>query len=253
MTAIPFAPDRAVRSPSPAFDIQRYARLVGALMLLSIIFGYLGEMFIPGQFIVANDGAATAQRIVAGLSLYRFGFASYMVEAICDVSLSVLFYVLLKPVDKPLALTAAFFGLMGTALYAVAEAFYFAPTIWVGGAEFMRPFSPDQVNALTLLSLKVFSRIGWMFLAFYGIATFIRGYLIARSTYLPKFLGVLMMIGGAGFVVKNLTYVLVPKYSPDLLLAPLALAGLILMVWMLVKGVDVAKWQLQAAATRDHN
>jgi len=236
---------RMMRAPS----IARYARITGVLMVLTMIFGYLGEMYIPSQFI-STDAATTAQRIASAPLLYRFGFAAYLVEAVCDVALSLLFYVLLRPVQRPIALAAAFFGLVSTALYGVAEAFYFIPTIWVGGAAFMQPFSPEQVNAVTLLSLKIFTRIGWIFLALYGIASMLRGWLIYRSGFLPRALGLLLMLGGAGFVARNMTFVLVPKYSSALFLAPMALGGLALTLWMVLKGVDVPAWEASAAAAR---
>ena len=85
-------------------------------------------------------------------------------------------------------------------------------------------------------------------MAFYGIATLLRGYLIFRARYLPKFLGVLLMLAGAGFIAKNFLLVLTPRYASDLLLVPMFVAGLSLTVWFLTKGVDLAKWE---AATND--
>jgi hypothetical protein len=230
------------RTPS----IQAYARVAGILMVLSMIFGFLGEWQIPSGF-MTGEPATMARNIVEKGSLYRFGFAAYLVEACCDIALSAFFYVLLKPVSKPVALTAAFFGLLATAMYAVGEIFYFAPTVMLSStASYMKAFTPDQVNALVALSLRLFGRVGMIFLGLYGIATFLRGYLIVRSGYVPKVIGVLLMIAGASFVVKNLTAVVAPKYSSNFLLAPMFFAGLPLMIWMLAKGVDVAKWKARS-------
>jgi predicted MFS family arabinose efflux permease len=88
------------------------------------------------------------------------------------------------------------------------------------------------------------------FVGLYGIATFLRGYLIARSGYLPKTIGILLMIAGVGFVAKNVTIVLAPAYSSDYFLAPMSVAGLALMLWILVKGVDPVKWRERAFAAR---
>lgn len=242
MTATPSAIDRAPLAEPRVPTVQMYTRVTGLLLVLSMIFGFLGEWYIPSQFISA-DAAATARHIVTSESLYRFGFAAYLVEAICDIGLALLFYVLLKPVSKPVALAAAFFGLVATALYGVAEIFYFAPTVLLSGASYMKAFSPDQVNAFTMLSLKLFGRVGMIFLVLYGIATFLRGYLIARSGYLPKFIGVLLMVAGAGFAAKNVAIVLAPAYASNLFLAPMFFAGLPLVFWIIVKGVDVKKWE----------
>jgi hypothetical protein len=247
MTASPYtvASESLAKPRTPS--VQVYARVTGLLLLLSMIFGGLGEWFIPGRF-MTGDAATTAASITASESLYRFGFAAYLVEAVCDIGLALLFYVLLKPVSKPLALAAAFFGLVATSTYAVAEIFYLAPTVLLGNATYMKAFTPDQVNALVALSLKLFARVGMSFVGLYGIATFLRGYLIARSGYLPKGIGVLLMIAGAGFVAKNVSIVLAPAYSSDLFLAGMFFAGLALTVWILVKGVDVAKWRARALA-----
>ena len=135
--------------------------------------------------------------------MFRWGFAGYLVEATCDIALTLIFYVLLKSVRKDLALLAAFFGLVGTAEFAAAEIFYLAPSLILGGAGYLRTFSPDQLNTLALLSLKLFAYGGAMFTVFYGVGWVLRGYLIFRSSYLPKFLGVLMTLGGLAFIMRN--------------------------------------------------
>lgn len=91
------------------------------------------------------------------------------VEATCDIALTLAFYVLLKPVRKDLALLAAFFGLVGTAEFAAAEIFYLAPSLILGGAGYLKTFSPDQLNTLALLSLKLFAYGGATFTVFYGV------------------------------------------------------------------------------------
>src|SRR6185369_7771341 len=106
------------------------------LILLSAVFGGLGESYIPSRIIVLGDAAATAHNITSSAMLFRFGFATYLVEAVCDVALAVLFYVLLRPAGRHLALFAAFLSLLATAMYAVAEAFYFAPSVILSGAPY---------------------------------------------------------------------------------------------------------------------
>src|SRR3954470_22292347 len=106
-------------------SIQTYARVAGVLLLLTIVAGFFGEVYVPSRIVVSGNATATANNITASNFLFRLGFASYLVEAACDVTLALIFYVLLRPVQKNLALLAAFFGLISTALYAVAELFYF--------------------------------------------------------------------------------------------------------------------------------
>jgi hypothetical protein len=239
--------DRRI-TPAGAASVQTYARVAGALLLLSIVAGFFGEVYVPSKLIVSGDAAATARNIVTFNSLFRLGFAGYLVEAVCDVSLALCFYVLLRPVHKDLSLLAAFLGLLSTALYAVAELFYFAASIILGSAASLKAFSPDQLKDLALLSLRVFGSGAGIFMVFYGVASVLRGVLIFRSGYLPRFLGVLLVLAGLGFILKNVALVLAPAYASDAFLLPMALAGVSLTVWFLVKGVDVAKWPAERTA-----
>jgi hypothetical protein len=237
-------------APARAASVQRYARVAGVLFLLSIVGGFFGEVYIPSKLIVSADATATARNIATHPSLFRLGFASYLVEALCDTALALILYVLLKPVHKHLALLSAFFGLISTALYAVAELFYFAASLIVGGSDYLKTFPPDQLNTLALLSLKVFGYGSGIFMAFYGVAGVLRGYLIFRSGFLPRFLGVLLMLAGLGFIAKNFALVLAPAYASDALLLPMFLAMISLTVWLLVKGVDVTKWEEKDSLTQ---
>lgn len=223
------------------------ARLTGVLFLISLIAGAFGEFYVPSHLIVSADAAATAHNIIASDSLFRLGFACYLVEAACDIALSLSLYVLLRPVHKDLALLAAFFGLVSTATFAVTELFYFATPLILGGSDYLKTFSPDQLNTLALLWLKLYGYGGGIFMVFIGVAATIRGYLIFQSGYLPKVLGVLLALGGLGFVTKNFALVLAPAYASDFLLLPMMLAALVLTPWLLVKGVNVPKWQEKAA------
>jgi len=118
----------------------------------------------------------------------------------------------------------------------------------LGGGGYLQTFSPDQLNTLALLSLKLFGLGAAIFTVFYGVAWIVRGYLIFRSGYLPKFLGVLMTIGGLGFVARNFLLVLAPAYPSGSLLLLLFPGGLILTIWLLVKGVDRSKWEAKVSA-----
>lgn len=221
---------------------QRYARIAGVLFLLTIVAGGFGEAYVPSKLVVSGDAAATAANLRASDLLFRAGFASYLVEAMCDIALSLVLYILLKPVHRNLALLAAFFGLVSTAVFACAQLFYFAALLFIGDADYLRTFSPDQLNTLMLLSLKISGYGGGIFMVFYGVASVLRGYLILRSGYLPRFLGALLLLAGLSFITRNFLLVLVPRYASDLFLLPMFLAIGSLAGWLLVRGVDVAKW-----------
>jgi len=227
--------------------VQRWARAAGVLLLLSVVCGGFGEAFVPMRILVRGDAAATAAHLQQSGLLFRLGFVAYLVEATCDIVLALAFYVLLRPVHPRLALLAAFFGLVSTAIFAVSELFLYSAVLFVGSPDFLSPFSPAQQGSLLLLVLRLYGLGAGLFLALYGIATILRGWLIARSGFLPRVLGVLLVVGGLGFVCKNLLLVLAPRWSSDLLLLPMFVAILSLTVWMLVRGVDVARWHERAA------
>ena len=102
--------DHTVETSLRFHAVPTYARLAGVLFLLTIAAGGFGEFYVPSQLVVPADATATANNIVASESLFRLGFASYLVEAMCDIALALIFYVLLKPVRRDLALLAAFLG-----------------------------------------------------------------------------------------------------------------------------------------------
>jgi Domain of unknown function (DUF4386) len=227
-----------LNNSTDAVTLQRYARAAGVAMLLSIIFGFLGEMYLPGKIIVTGDAAATAANITGNPTLFRLTFASYLVEGICDVALVVFFYILLRPVDPNLALLSVVFGIVSMVTFAVAQASFFASSLVLRETGGMLAFSVDQRHAIAFLYVRIASMIAWLFLCMYGIASMIRGYLIMRSRYVPRILGILLMFGGAGFFLRSATYLLAPAYSSALLLMPMALAGIPLMLWLLVRGID---------------
>jgi len=238
--------------PASHASVQTYARIAGVLFLITVVAGGFGEFFVPSKLIVSADATATANNIIASNSLFRIGFASYLVEAMCDVALTLILYVLLRPVHKDVALLAAFFRVVSTAVFAVAELFYFAASLILGGADYLKTFSPEQLHSLALLSLKLYGYGAGIFMVFYGVPSILLGYLIFQSGYLPKFLGVLLALGGLGFVTRNFALVLAPASASSFFLLPMTLAAVSLTVWLLVRGVDVAKWEQRAATPRPH-
>jgi hypothetical protein len=234
------------RNVSPLLSLQsarNYARLAGILGIFSFLGGGLGEAYVPSVIIVSGDAAATTRNLVSSELLYRVGFAGYLIEAIADVGLTWSFYVLLQPVQRPLALLSVFFRLIATGGFAMSQALRFsALPIALGGGD-LETFSAAQRESLALLSINA-GGIGLeLFSMFYGLGAIILGYLIYRSNYLPWILGALLAFSGIAFVGKAFATVLAPAYSSPLLLAPVGIAWLALTVWLLVKGIDGQKWQ----------
>ena len=229
---------------------QVYARIVALLYLAVIAAGIIAQMFISAQIIVNGDAAATANNILARKDLFQLGFTVYLIEMTCQTAQVVLFYILLKPVNRNIALLALVFSLVGCTIKTFSRLFYIAPLLVLGGSSYLNIFSAGQLQALALLLLDVNDQAAGIALAFFGVSTFLNGYLIFRSAFLPRILGILSMLGGLGW----LTFLYPPlgnQLSMYILL--FALIGSVSeIVWLLAKGVNVEKWKetshLQSAA-----
>lgn len=233
-----------------AASARRYVRIAAALMIVTVFAGGFGEMYVPSKLIVGSDAAATAANLRESQPLFRAGFAAYLVEAICDIALAWIFFILLRPVHRDLALLTVFFGLVATATFAAAEMLYFSSSLVLRDAAYLRSFTSDQQNTIALLAVKTFSLGAGVFMVFYGIAMLIRGVLMFRSGYLPRTLGALLAVAGLGFTTRAFLVVLAPRYASSLLLLPMFLALGSMIVWFLTRGIDVPKWDesVRAAA-----
>jgi len=228
------------------FSVQAVARTCGVLLLLSLVAGGFGEGYVPSRILVPHDAAGTVARLRSLDALFRLGLTGWLIEAMCDISLALGFYVLLRPVRRDLALLAAFFGLVGTTIYAVGEVLFLGASYIAAAPAWLKAFSPGQLDGLALLLINIFGYGGIISVLFYGVATTLRGYLIFRSGFLPAWLGLLMMLGGLAFVARTFAFVLAPAFPSGNFVLLLAPGGLAFTVWLLVRGVDVPKWEMMA-------
>jgi hypothetical protein len=237
--------ERIARS-SPKF----MARLAGGFFLLTILLGVFAQGFIAERLIVSGDAAATATNILAHRGLFQLGFTLYLIEMACQIATVALFYILLRPVSKSVALSAAFLELTGCVIKTFARAFFIVPLFVLGGTNsgvsVLSGFSTQQLQGLALLLLKVNDQGAGMALAFFGFSTVLNGYLIFRSTFLPRFLGVLGMISGLGW----LTFLYPPLGYRAFLVAALIglLSSAVTIFWLLVFGVNEQRWNEKARA-----
>jgi hypothetical protein len=232
--------------PTVEASPQAYARIGGVLYLIIIVAGILGELFIRGKIIVSGDAAATAHNIMASQSLWRLGIAGDLIMHVCDVPLMLIFYVLLRPVNKNLALLAVLFNLIQTAVMVANEIVLLVPLFLLGGAEYLKSVDPHQLQALAYVSLKVFDYGFGIGLIFFGFECITLGYLIFRSGYLPRALGVLMPLAGLSYLTNSFALLLAPAVAAKLfpaILLPAFVAETSFCLWLLVKGVNVPRWR----------
>ena len=225
-----------------AAQAQQFARIAAVLVLISIFAGGFAEVYVPARLLVVSDPAATARHVADSAPLFRSSFAAYLVEAVCDIVLALVLYLLLRPAGFALSLLAAFFGLVSTATFATSELFYFMASVPVLDPDVGSHLISGQRDLFIYSALILYGYGGSIFMVLYGIATALRGYLIYRSAYLPSWLGALLMLAGAGFIVRNFVIVLFPQYNSKLLLMPMFIAMFALAGRLLIKGVDTIKW-----------
>lgn len=238
-----------IREASPRFK----ARLAGVLYLIAIIAASFAEFFVRGRLVAGGDAAGTATNILAHESLYRLGAAAVLIYLVCDTAVALIFYELFKPVSRSLSLLAAFFRLMEVAILGGNLLNQLAPLVLLKGATFLTVFKSDQLQALALVSLNLYAQVFFVAMVFFGFHCFLIGYLICRSAFLPRFVGLLMAITGLGYVAHSFALVLSPALAAHLFpyLMALGLPGeLSLVLWLLVLGVNPQRWREQASAAQ---
>lgn len=232
-------------SRMPTASPQLYARIGGVLYLLIIIFGFCSQFFVRDRLIVSGDVAATATNITASETLWRVAIASDLISLICAVALLVILYILFRPVHKDLALLAMILNLVSFPIEAMSKLCLFAALFLSGNAAYLKAFEPGQAQALAFIALKLHDYGFAVDLVFFGVTCLIYGYLLFNSGYFPKILGVLMTIAGLSYLTNSLTLILAPTYASTVFaVLGLALIGeASLTFWLIVKGVDLPKWQ----------
>jgi Domain of unknown function (DUF4386) len=227
------------------------ARIAGLLYLIIIVGGIFAEMFVRGRLIVHGDAAATAHNIMAHELLYRLGFAAELFYCSCNVPLTLIFYDLFKVVNRNVALLVVFFSLVGTAIESVSLLGHFAPLILLGGGRHLSVFTAAQLQAGAYLSLQLFEYGFAIALVFFGFFCLSIGYLIFRSTFLPRIIGVLLAIEGVCYLANSFAYFLAPGIAARVFafLEVSAVGEISLCLWLLVVGLNAERWQEQAGAT----
>ena len=226
------------------------ARIAGLLYLLNIAAGAFTYGFVRSTTVTPGDAGRTAANILQHAQLYRLGFVAGLVPVLCNLPLALIFYDLFKGVNRSLSALIAFFILVATAIESVNLLNYYAPLILLEGAA-PSAFKPEQLHAFAYMSLALHAigfNLAVVFFAFYDLLI---GYLVFRSGFLPRILGVLMAVAGLCYLVSSFASFLDPRFAAHLLpyiLMPSAVGELALCLWLLVMGVDLENWSKQAYA-----
>jgi hypothetical protein len=224
------------------------ARIAGGLYLSGVANLFAGVVL--GSLVVNGDAAATAHNILMHETLYRLAFAADLITVPCYIAVAALFYTLFKPVNRSLSLIAAFFGLAGSTMWALNDFFFLAPLVVLGGAHSVTAVQADQLQQLSLVFLNVHAQGSNIVMVAFGFHVILIGYLIFRSTFLPRILGVWLAIAGVCYLTNSFANFLAPSFAAHLspyILIP-GMVEIVLALWLFVMGVNSQRWKEQASA-----
>lgn len=246
-TARTDTPDQAIGT-SP----QVYARVAGVIWLIVAIMAPFAEFFVRQRLIVPGNVAATADNIVASQSLFRAGFASDLVVFVIEVALAAVLFALFQPVSRTLALVMSFARLAMVTILGLNLLNMFTALQLLTSSEYAAAFEKGQLQALAFVFLNAQSSGYALGMVFFGLHLGVLGYLVYRSGFLPRILGVLMVVSALGYLADSFTGFLIPQYSDTLatIVVVTALIGeLPLTLWLLIKGVNVQRWRQRTLAS----
>src|ERR1700680_486761 len=232
-------------NPTVETSPQGYARIGGVLYLVIIVLGAFAERFVTDKLVVPGDPATTAHNIIASPVLWRLSVAGDLIIVLCAVPLLWIEYLLLRPVSRQLVLLAVLFNLVSLAVETISKLFLLVVVPTLGNVDYLKAFEPQQLQILANLALKSHDIAFNIALIFFGCTCLVNGYLILRSGYLPKLIGILMQVAGLSYLTACFAALFAPAssdlISPAILVPPL-IGESSFCLWLLIKGVDIGKW-----------
>jgi len=216
-------------------SLRKAAIVAGFGLLIMFIPGIFAHFYVLPSLIVPGDAATTANNIMANELLFRMSICSWLIVIILDLVVAWALYVLLKPVNKSLSLLAAWFRLMHVAIFGSAFVNLFSVLQLLSGADYLTVFETDQLHAQVMLFLNAFDYGLLIGLVFFGFHLFVLGYLVFKSGYIPRILGVLLIIASFGYLIDSFGKFLLPNFDATIALFTF-IGELIFPFWLLLKG-----------------
>lgn len=239
-------------------DLERFsplvlARIVGIVSLIGIVAGGFDIGYVRSVLIVPGDAAATVHNIAAHETLFRLGFTAHIILLLCNVPNEVISFILFRRVNGVVAVMAMACGLVGTAIEALDMVNAYVPLKLAAEGAAMAAFSPQQLQALSYLSLQLQDTGLLISFVFYGVDEMLAGYLIFRSGFLPRLIGLLLGVSGCCYFADGLISFIAPSLQASLLpylLFPCLPGEASLALWLAIAGLNVQAWRAWAADPR---
>lgn len=220
---------------------KNLARIAGLLYLIVIATGLFAEVFVRQAFIVSGDALATANNIQTSEMLFRWGLVADIINFVCGLPVVLIIYFLLKRINKFLLQLALIFVVIQTAIIAVNLLNQISPLLILSNKAYLNIFQSNQLATLSQLSLNI-QGVGYAIgLIFFGFYCLLVGYVIFKSKMVPKFLGILYIISGIGYLINSFTMLLSKGFANPIFIyvaIPIFIGELSFCLWLLIKGVD---------------
>jgi hypothetical protein len=230
-----------VRINSP----QKIARVAAFVFLIIFFLGMSTELFIRPGMIVPGDAAATVKNIAASKALFRLSMLTDLTRQMFLMLLPLVLYKLLKPVNKSIASLMVIFALVCIPISMLNELNHFAVLLLTSGADYLTVFKADQLNALVMFFLDM-RKYGTFIPQILSVWVFLLGYLVFNSGFLPKILGILLMLGGICYTVLAVLFFLFPNLDTTIPGLIAFIGESLFYLWLLIKGVNVEEWEKRA-------
>jgi hypothetical protein len=234
---------------------KRLARIAGLLYLIVAVCGGFSELYVRSGVKVPGDAATTADNISASATLFRIGALTDLVSVACFLVLALVLYGLLKPVSAKAALAMLVFNAVSVAIMTANMVNHLGALLAATDEDYAGAFGAESSDALAMLFLDMHSQGYSVAGIFFGLWLLPLGYMLFRSRYAPRPLGALVMVGSFGYVADVVTSVLFPTLGETLtpvLVLPSVLAEVSLILWLLVKGLDVQRRVHHVPAAAEH-
>ena len=221
---------------------QKVARTAGLLYLVVVVAGIFAELYVPSQIIVRGDALATANNILASEPLFRMGVAIGLVASIAFLVLPFVLYRLLRDVNGNLAVLMVVLAVASVPLSFASKAHDMDALTLLSGADYLRAFTTEQLNTQVMLALKASFNRELVSEILWGLWLLPFGYLVFKSGFLPRIIGILLMIGCFGYLMDSFGRILFPVgYAQigvsNFMIVPSALGEVGICLWLLIRGV----------------
>ena len=224
---------------------QKTARAAAVVFLIIFLLGMSTELFIRPGMLVPGDAAATVKNIAASEALFRLSLVSDLIRLALLMLLPLILYRLLKPVDKTFASLMVIFSLVSVSISMLNELNHFGVLLLSSNADYLTAFKADQLNALVMffLELRKYGTFIPQLLSFWAL---LLGYLVFKSGFLPRILGILLMLGGLCYTLLAVLFFLFPNFDAMILGLFAFIGESLFYLWLLIKGVNVKEWEKRA-------